>query len=373
MLAKVGPNYSHWIAIYRNWMQSIFFVVAELWAPLVIFVLFWGLCNQINVLDEAKRYYTLFAVAGDLGTVLSGPLIIYYARKFAGYDYLVTVQALSICMLFFCVLIIALHWWIVRYCVTNQTVAAPSIQMKTKTKLSLMQGLKYIASSSYLRYIAVMVVAYGLAINMVDVPWKANVKLLYPNPSDFQEFTARVNSVIGMVALITAFFISGNVIRTLGWRFSALVSPIMLGCTSTVFFLLLITKNIFGMSIFGIDPLIAVVYFGAFQCIVSKSIKYSLFDPTKEMAFIPLDQESKVKGKAAIDVVGSRLGKSGSSWIQLLLLQLASAGSVLAISGFLLPIVALTTVYWAFSVNALHKEFEKKSGSAEKEPAVSSL
>ncbi len=64
----------------------------------------------------------------------------------------------------------------------------------------------------------------------------------------------------------------------------------------------------------GTTPLMLAVIVGTIQNIMSKSAKYSLFDPTKEMAYIPLDQEQKSKGKAAIDVVGARLGKSGGSF-----------------------------------------------------------
>ena len=36
------------------------------------------------------------------------------------------------------------------------------------------------------------------------------------------------------------------------------------------------------------------------QNILSKAIKYALFDPTKEMAYIPLDQESKVRVRKSV-------------------------------------------------------------------------
>lgn len=102
-----------------------------------------------------------------------------------------------------------------------------------------------------------------------------------------------------------------------------------------------------------------IVIFGAFQNISTKMMKYAFFDPTKEMSYIPLDQESKVKGKAAIDVVGSRLGKSGAAWIQIVLIQIAGTGSVLSITHFLLPVIACTVICWIWSIRSLNKQFVK--------------
>ena len=78
------------------------------------------------------------------------------------------------------------------------------------------------------------------------------------------------------------------------------------------------------------------------------------------MAYIPLDQESKVKGKAAIDMVGSRLGKSGSSWIQIFFIQIAGTGSILSTSPYLLPIVFGVAVYWSYCVRNLNRQLEVK-------------
>jgi len=75
----------------------------------------------------------------------------------------------------------------------------------------------------------------------------------------------------------------------------------------------------------GLTPLAMVVYAGTSQNVLCRAAKYSVFDATKEMAFVPLSPECKLNGKAAIDGVCSRLGKTGGSLIhQALLLSLAS-------------------------------------------------
>ena len=105
----------------------------------------------------------------------------------------------------------------------------------------------------------------------------------------------------------------------------------------------------------GTTPLMLAVFFGMAQNIMSKSTKYSLFDPTKEMAYIPLDQEQKVKGKAAIDVVGARLGKSGGSIIQQGLLVVF--GSIAAITPYVAIILMAFIVAWMFAVRSLSRQF----------------
>ena len=118
----------------------------------------------------------------------------------------------------------------------------------------------------------------------------------------------------------------------------------------------------------GFSPVVLAVLFGQAQNIMSKSTKYSLFDPTKEMAYVPLDQESKVKGKAAIDVVGARLGKSGGALINQGLI--IAFGSLAAITPYVAGILFLIIFVWIYSAKSLGKLYGKLT--AEKEQVKAS-
>jgi ATP:ADP antiporter, AAA family len=358
---KLGAANGHWVAIYRNWIQSLFFVIAELWGSIVIFLLFWGFVNHICNFNEAKRCYSLFIAGGDMAQMFTGPLVCYFTGKYLASNFNLALQGLVCCVLFFGFMIIAIHYYLTRHVLVRDTrLYQPEHQnqpIDQKTKLSLLESIKFIIRSPYLRYIAVMVVAYGLTINLTEVTWKANLKLVYPETGDYQSFMATVSSAVGACSFLITVFFSGLIIRKLGWHFCAQLPPIVIGVTSLIFLTLFLNPH----WLPGMSPLYLIVLFGAFQNVISKVMKYAFFDATKEMSYIPLDQESKVKGKAAIDVVGSRLGKSGAAWIQILLIQLAGTGSVLSITQYLLPIIACTVVFWVLSVRQLNKEFQLKT------------
>ena len=56
------------------------------------------------------------------------------------------------------------------------------------------------------------------------------------------------------------------------------------------------------------------------------------------MAYIPLDPELKVKGKAAVDVIGGRGGKSAGSYVQMGLLTLFSGSALYQLVPIIAPI-----------------------------------
>lgn len=363
LLEKLGSQNAHWVAIYRNWIQSIFFVVAELWGSIVIFLLFWGFVNHICNFNEAKRSYNLFIAGGDMAQMFTGPLVCYFTGKFIGEQFHLALQSLTLIILAFGAMIVLLHFVLTRKILKNdERLYKPEVS-DTRTKLSLRESLKLIAKSPYLRSIAVMVVAYGLVMNLTEVTWKANLKISHPDTGSYQSVMASVSSAVGICSFIITLFFSGLFIRSSGWHIAAQLPPIVIGAISLLFLGFCLKPEWLGplASLTSMTPLFLIVFFGAFQNVVTKIMKYAFFDATKEMAYIPLDLESKVKGKAAIDVVGSRLGKSGASWIQIILIQMVGTGSVLSITQLLIPIIACTVLFWILSVRSLNKEFIKQN------------
>jgi len=79
------------------------------------------------------------------------------------------------------------------------------------------------------------------------------------------------------------------------------------------------------------------------------------------MAYVPLAPEHKLKGKAAIDGIGSRLGKSGGSLIHQGLLVLFCTLS--SSTPYVAAILMAALIVWIVAVRLLGKQFAEKTAS----------
>ena len=362
------------VALIRNWSFSLFYIMAELWGSVALSLVFWGFANDIMKVNEAKRFYAVLGLGANIALPVSGSLIVYFSdirKKLPeGTDaWGATLNSLMTLVVVAGVLAMGIYYWMNRNVLNDPKFYNPSEvkQKKSKPKMSMKESFSYLLKSKYMGYLAILVIGYGISINIVEVTWKSQLKLAYPNPNDYSTFMGKFSFMTGIITSFMMLFVGGNVVRKFGWRTAALVTPITLLVTGVIFFSVVLFKgNLTGLiAALGTSPLMLAVIIGMIQNIMSKSTKYSLFDPTKEMAYIPLDQESKVKGKAAIDVVGARLGKSGGSLLQMILIT--TLGSVSAIIPYVGVILFGIIAAWIIAVNALSKRFSEAQAIKEAE------
>jgi AAA family ATP:ADP antiporter len=369
-------GFQGFVALFRNWTFTLFYVMSEMWSTIIMTVLAWGFANDVTSVKDARRYYGLLGISINLSGIVAGgvatslsqiaynPLIPYgsdsWGQSVFFLNGLIILTALC-CM--------GLFRYLHKkgYGYNSEVYHA---QDSGDIKMGMRKNFAYLAKSKYLLCIAAIVVMYNIAINLVEVVWKDQVKQLYPNPAEFNAYMGHVLRWIGVVATATSILVTGSLIRRLNWTTSALISPFILLITGVGFFFFFFFKDSSLSSIaiiFGMTPLALCVFFGSLQNCLARASKYTVFDATKELAFVPLSKECKLKGKAAIDGVGSRIGKSGGSLIHQSLLMVFGtvALSTPYVAFLLLGVIGV----WMVAVRSLGKRFNALS--PEKESSIS--
>ncbi|CAO2191234.1 unnamed protein product [Urochloa humidicola] len=362
LLAALGPSFLGPVAILRIWSFCLFYVMAELWGSVVISVLFWGFANQITTVDEAKEFYPLFGLGANIALIFSGRTVKYFSnlRKTLGPGidgWEVSLKGMMSIVVLLGLVITSIYWGVNKFVLNDPSLPkSDRKKKKEKPKLGMKESLKVLLSSRYVRDLATLVVAYGISINLVEVTWKSKLKAQFPSPNEYSSFMGDFSTATG-IATFTMMLLGRIILRKFGWGVAAMITPTVLLLTGVGFFSLIL----FGqpltpmLATMGMTPLLAAVYVGAMQNIFSKSAKYSLFDPCKEMAYIPLDEDMKVKGKAAIDVVCNPLGKSGGALIQQFMIL--SFGSLANSTPYLGGILLVIVLAWLGAASSLDKQF----------------
>jgi len=349
-----------------NWSFSLFYIVSELWGSVGVSVLFWQLANDIIPVSQAKRFYPLFGQLANIAPICAGQTVAFFAKRGSDTDeaFALALQYTTVLILAGGASLLALYHCIGVLDATDAAAKAKAAAAeearaprKKKPKMGMLESFKFLAQQRYLGFLCVLVVSYGLSINLTEVIWKRMVKQAFPNKKEYQIFMGNYSSMVGAATFVIIFF-GSNIVKHLGWTVGALTTPVLMGVLAVPFFGYVITQRENLDVTRNKKALMTAVWVGTIQNILSKAIKYALFDPTKEMAYIPLDQESKVKGKAAIDVLAARIGKSGGALVQQVIV--IAFGNIINGAGSVAAVFFATIAAWIYGVLGLSVMFEAK-------------
>lgn len=364
-LQEAYPRFAPVLGLWGIWTYALFFVVAEIWGGAMVSLMFWQFANEITRTKEAKRFYAMFGFIANFATFLSGVTVVYFSeiKKSLPADVDAWGMTLKWLMSFMVVcgfMMMLIYRWMHTSVLTDPKyydVADVGGGKKKKPKMGLGESFKFIFSQPYLLFIALLIITYSVTINLVEVQWKGQARIVYPDNNDYNAFMGRFSTYGGLFNM-AIMLVGANVLRIMSWRKAASITPAIITISGCLFFAFIIFRDNLGglIATLGTSPAMMAVILGQILITVSKGIKYSLFDPTKEMAYIPLDDELKTKGKAVVDVVGGRVGKGAGGWIQMGL-QLGTGASLVGIAPYASAIFVTLCGIWFVAVGNLNKKF----------------
>ncbi len=356
------------VEMIRYWPYSTFYAMSELWGAIVLNVGFWSFVNEVTKVEEAKRFYPIMGICLNFSGIAAG-LVGNGLKRFAE-RYLCSFNQspweTSVYLIMASVLIttvVALSTLSYLHRRTSDDPSPPVAQNAEPSplKTNFFQDVRLLLRSPYILAIAITVFSFGFVIGATELLWKDQMRVIYSTHGDYFRFSNHISIITGVLATMLAF-ITGWCIRRLGWTFTALVSPILFSTVSIGFFGFLLYPDAC-VHLLGHIVDVDVVKFAAFSGValtsLSRTAKYTLFDATKELAFIPLDRKTKLQGKAAIDGVGSRLGKASASVLYPIFFYLPGVGTLAATTPYIAICCFITLCMWISAVLYLGKRFKQ--------------
>jgi len=352
--------------IFTHWPDMIFYVMAELWKVALLSVLFWGFLNQHLSMDKAKKFYPPLMLGTSIGTILAGPVTVFATSEWSWHLFHFSSARWqnSLCLLTFFLILFGLLTLLAFQALAKTMEKERMEEVPEKNEasfsrklLSLTSSIKYLAGSSYLRALLFIVVAEYVSYTLGELIFLETLKEMYPTPSDYCQFMGQLTLWTGVLTAFSALVLTPYLLHNYRWSYSALATPILMVVTTAAFFVVICLGK--AGLFFGIAFLPLAVILGSFHFCIGRSVKYTLFDAAKELAFIPLDQEGQVKGKLIIDGVGSRLGRGASSLISIsLFLVTGGAAQSAPFAGLIAILFAVVSIP---KMQHICREFEEKT------------
>jgi len=319
-------------------IPTMHFVMVELWGSIPISFFVWGFMAMSTKKEDAKRWYPTIAVVANIGQILAGFAMQSFmgAKGVTSETKLMIVNALSLLLT---VLFAATYYFIDNVVMKFDRFQGSVTAKKSKKGVGLCKAMGSVFKDLHIASIVGLVFSYGAVMCFVELVFKDDMAAQMGWAGDkYSQMKGLESGLIGVATILAMLFLGSFMLLKCGWTITAMATPVLGIVIGTVFYIMCLAFQLYTpneewetekeMGTFSTGAN-ATMYTGLLLCVVMKSIKYALFDPTKEFAFLSLEKERRIVAKSVVDIVGARLGKAFGAFINIILsAQLSTKGGI---------------------------------------------
>jgi AAA family ATP:ADP antiporter len=314
-----------------NWL---FYLFGDTWSTIWV-TTFWAYLNEMTETSQSKRLYGFIGGGGVVGGLV-GNLLVWQLVKPFGASILLVGSAIATGL-------VSLLVWRTEVLAHRPAGAIgrqaaksspddPAVTDHKQTKANAaVEGAKLVMASKYLLSIVMIMFLYELVSQILDYQYKTAAQGLEGEAAT-QAFLGQVGTIVGVISVVTQFFLVSFVIRKFGITAALLVLPVSMAAASGFYFA---------------APLL---WTGALLTISDNSFNYSINQTARETLFAPTSADVQYKARAFTNMFVQRLGKGAAILMALVL----SALPIRFLSVLALAVIAV----WAYFAVRAGRHFD---------------
>lgn len=281
---------------YLGWA---FYLFVESYISLMV-SLYWSFINDVTTPESAQKGYGLIIFGTQSGGVLFtllGNYLSYDTTLYAQRVPLIALISISMFLMIAAIVFILKHFVGDEHLRGYQT-HVPNVQ-KTDVvpKIGFLDGLKVLLTRPYVSGIFILIFFQELLTTVMSFQMSLLVKATYSDPGMVNKFLFEFALAIQVIACLFGLLGTSYFQRTFGIKFCLIAFPALLG-----------------VSLIGyiVHPALSTIFY---VMLIAKALNYALYQPAKEVLYIPTSKNIKYKAKAWIDMFGMRFAKATGSGI----------------------------------------------------------
>lgn len=324
-----------------NWA---FYLFGDSWSTIWV-TTFWAYLNEMTRTEQSKRLYGLIGGGAVIGGLVGG-IVVWQLIKPLGTSILLIGCAVATGIIGLVI------WGIETIASEPDTYIGRHVSKQDQTSSEMkkmnaaLEGAKLVFASKYLIAIVMIVFLYELGSQILDYQYKTAAESLQ-GIGTTQAFFGQIGAIVGVISVVTQFFLVSFVIRTFGLATALLVLPVAMMLATGVYF-----------AIPGL-------WTAAFLYTSDNAFSYSINQTARETLFVPMSSDIKYKARAFANMFVQRMGKSAA-------ILMALGLSSIPIR-FLSVLTCIVIVIWGFFALYAGRRFDVLTSDIENKDLRSSL